>query len=252
MVAPAVVRAAVLLSLSSVGSATGGIVRVHLVAEFGGGGTGPQVDVNGDGVDDLGFFRLEGWPSTHFCRHIVYGVNGTVVTGHFGAGTHIGASSTFVDAFTASGSEHMHQQPGDGPVIWAQWYPGSPTDTTPVFFGFRITTAGGAQHYGWGVYALHSIRPDLIHNATALGFAYESTPSTGLAAGAEGNNCGTADFDGDGDFGTDQDIEAFFRCLAGSCCAECWSYGADFNGDGDPGTDQDIEAYFRVLAGASC
>jgi hypothetical protein len=33
-----------------------------------------------------------------------------------------------------------------------------------------------------------------------------------------GGTCGTADFNGDGDFGTDQDIEAFFRVLAGGDC----------------------------------
>jgi hypothetical protein len=27
---------------------------------------------------------------------------------------------------------------------------------------------------------------------------------------------------------------------------------ADFNGDGDVGTDADIEAFFRVLAGGNC
>jgi uncharacterized membrane protein len=58
------------------------------------------------------------------------------------------------------------------------------------------------------------------------------------------------DFDGDGDVGTDADIEAFFACLAGSCCATCGS--ADFNGDGDVGTDADIESFFRVLAGGAC
>ena len=57
----------------------------------------------------------------------------------------------------------------------------------------------------------------------------------------------TADFDGDGDTGTDADIEAFFRCLAGDCCALC--YTADYDGDGDTGTDADIEAFFRCLAG---
>jgi hypothetical protein len=65
-------------------------------------------------------------------------------------------------------------------------------------------------------------------------------------------SCGTSDFNGDGDFGTDADIEAFFACLAGSCCATCFPGGADFNGDGDVGTDQDIEAFFRVLAGGTC
>jgi hypothetical protein len=64
--------------------------------------------------------------------------------------------------------------------------------------------------------------------------------------------CGTADFDGDGDTGTDADIEAFFACLAGNCCATCWHLGADFNADGDSGTDADIEAFFRVLAGNPC
>jgi uncharacterized membrane protein len=64
--------------------------------------------------------------------------------------------------------------------------------------------------------------------------------------------CATSDFNSDGDFGTDQDIEAFFACLSGNCCPSCWRAGADFNGDGDVGTDQDIEAFFRVLAGGSC
>ena len=64
--------------------------------------------------------------------------------------------------------------------------------------------------------------------------------------------CGSADFDGDGDVGTDADIEAFFACLAGNCCSTCYSGGADFNGDGDVGTDADIESFFRVLSGGNC
>jgi hypothetical protein len=72
------------------------------------------------------------------------------------------------------------------------------------------------------------------------------------SCGGTNPTCGTSDFNGDGDFGTDQDIEAFFACLAGSCCATCWQGGSDFNGDGDFGTDQDIEAFFRVLAGGAC
>jgi hypothetical protein len=60
----------------------------------------------------------------------------------------------------------------------------------------------------------------------------------------------SADFNGDGDLGTDADIEAYFACLAGNCCATCGS--ADFNGDGDVGTDRDIESFFSVLGGGSC
>ena len=65
-----------------------------------------------------------------------------------------------------------------------------------------------------------------------------------------GPTCGGADFDGDGDTGTDFDIEAFFACLGGNCCGTCGS--ADFDGDGDVGTDFDIEAFFRVLGGGTC
>jgi hypothetical protein len=64
--------------------------------------------------------------------------------------------------------------------------------------------------------------------------------------------CGSADFDCDGDTGTDQDIEAFFACVGGTCPAPPCTSTADFNGDGDVGTDADIEAFFRVLAGGTC
>ncbi len=67
---------------------------------------------------------------------------------------------------------------------------------------------------------------------------------------AGGPACGSADFDGDGDTATDADIEAFFACIAGDCCAACGS--ADFNADGDTATDADIEAFFRVMAGGTC
>jgi hypothetical protein len=59
-------------------------------------------------------------------------------------------------------------------------------------------------------------------------------------------NC-SSDFNRDGDTGTEQDIEAFFRCLAGTCCETCFT--ADVNMDGDTGTDQDIETFFAALAG---
>ena len=67
-----------------------------------------------------------------------------------------------------------------------------------------------------------------------------------------GGGCGSADFDCDGDIGTDADIEAFFACLAGACPDSPCTSSADFNGDADIGTDADIEAFFRVLAGGAC
>jgi hypothetical protein len=73
-----------------------------------------------------------------------------------------------------------------------------------------------------------------------------------VGGGCPGNLCGDSDFNGDGDFGTDADIEAFFACLGGNCCGTCFCQGSDFNGDGDFGTDGDIESFFRVLAGGNC
>jgi hypothetical protein len=74
----------------------------------------------------------------------------------------------------------------------------------------------------------------------------------GFLVGQAAIGCGTSDYNGDGDFGTDADIEAFFACLGGSCCQTCFPGGSDFNADGDYGTDADIEAFFRVLAGGNC
>jgi subtilisin-like proprotein convertase family protein len=64
--------------------------------------------------------------------------------------------------------------------------------------------------------------------------------------------CGSADFDCDGDVGTDADIEAFFACIGGHCPAAPCGSTADFDHDGDTGTDADIEAFFRVLGGNPC
>jgi hypothetical protein len=74
----------------------------------------------------------------------------------------------------------------------------------------------------------------------------------GVSFCAAGPTCGSADFNCDGDVGTDADIESFFACLAGTCPAPPCASTADFNGDGDVGTDGDIEAFFRVLAGGTC
>jgi hypothetical protein len=73
-----------------------------------------------------------------------------------------------------------------------------------------------------------------------------------FSVGVTPPTCGSADFDCDGDSGTDADIEAFFACIAGSCPAAPCASTADFNMDGDSGTDADIESFFRVLAGGPC
>ena len=105
---------------------------------------------------------------------------------------------------------------------------------------FATSTATGVYHTGSQTYVVGYG----YNNTTQRTEALLWTSQAGQPA------CGSADFNHDGDTATDADIEAFFRCIGGSCCATCDS--ADFNGDGDSATDADIEAFFRVLAGGTC
>jgi hypothetical protein len=109
-----------------------------------------------------------------------------------------------------------------------------------TMYNFRFTSNAAPEPRG-------AVTLGLFKPATA------GSPATSVAAAVPTplvGTCGSADFNGDGDTGTDADIEAFFACLSGNCCAACGTI--DFNHDGDFGTDGDIEAFFRVLGGGSC
>jgi hypothetical protein len=99
-----------------------------------------------------------------------------------------------------------------------------------------------------GMQAMTTIDPNgpgPAHTILAVGGAL----SAHVFAASADCHC-NPDFNHDGDAATDADIEAFFACMAGNCCAACDS--ADYNGDGDAGTDSDIESFFRVLSGGNC
>jgi hypothetical protein len=102
----------------------------------------------------------------------------------------------------------------------------------------------------WLAVAAYQLDADsgwVVQSSSSVGGTVDVRVRTNIHLGPV---CGTGDFNNDGDANTDADIEAFFACIAGNCCATCQS--ADFNGDGDSATDADIEAFFRVLAGGSC
>jgi hypothetical protein len=111
---------------------------------------------------------------------------------------------------------------------------------------------------------LHTFLPPAFTSSQACGIWHDSSFIYVVGFGQNGSTgqtealmwvkrrCGSADFNCDGDVGTDADIDAFFACLAGLCPAAPCVGDADFNGDGDVGTDADIEAFFRVLAGGTC
>ena len=168
-----------------------------------------------------------------------------------------------------------------GPTLWVDGQPRLVHPATPqsTFFarmsgnGKVIAGNGGGQEPSAWLYWSHGPRMELRAYLSSMGLDTSGVSSLGSAdrlrfsadgrviAGTGLTNvawiarglefpCNTADFDYDGDLGTDADIEAFFACLGGNCCVTCGT--ADFNGDGDIGTDADIESFFRVLAGGSC
>jgi hypothetical protein len=119
-----------------------------------------------------------------------------------------------------------------------------------------FTTSPNGNAIRWGTtynFRFDSpLAPAAALGRVTLGLFKTGTPnSIDVAAVVPGTpTCGSADFDHNGDAGTDADIEAFFACMGGNCCAQCGS--TDFNGDGDFATDGDIEAFFRVIAGGNC
>jgi len=127
--------------------------------------------------------------------------------------------------------------------------------SSPITFAWRrngIPVVNGGSISGATTDTL-TINPVAVANAGSYDVLVSngcgSVPSTSATLTVT-SPCGSPDFDGDGDAGTDLDIEAFFACLGGDCCATCGS--PDFDGDGDAGTDLDIEAFVRVLGGGAC
>ena len=135
---------------------------------------------------------------------------------------------------------------GDGPAVFTV----SAAGTGPLSFQWRFntvpidTTANPSA--ATDTLSLPAASP-ADNGAYTVTVTNSCGPATSPAAALTVN---TADFNGDGDIGTDADIEAFFACLGGNCCPTCGS--ADLNADGDTGTDADIESFFRVLGGGSC
>jgi hypothetical protein len=113
-----------------------------------------------------------------------------------------------------------------------------------------LDIAGTSKHLTSGQVIAQGVWPNIvitISNQVENPLCYDTVIH--LDASPLPSHC-SADFNNDGAPGTDADIEDFFACIAGNCCATCGD--PDFNGDGAVGTDADIESFFRVLAGGPC
>ena len=145
------------------------------------------------------------------------------------------SSGSIGDTLTFSG--HVRAVSGAGQNLWSVYLPREGGGAVPIVPRTRAFYSGDSRRAYVGTSGSQTAGEEYAYLV-----ALDTAPPRPTAC--------DGDFNGDGDFGTDQDIEAFFECLAGRCCSACLT--SDFNGDGDFGTDQDIEAFFRVLAGGGC
>jgi hypothetical protein len=193
-----------------------------------------DIDLNHDGVADISFFYLPDCPSGGFIHVSTVAAGSGIVSHGTGAvpdadrllvNTVVGPGQTFVPAASimTCGFDGVR-----GP--WA----GTGVDG---YLGARVVITG-QTYYAWFLVRHHT--------SGVYEVVYGDYQSNPVYAGVINACCWGADFNLDGDTGTDADIEDFFACIAGDCCLSCMT--ADINNDGDVGTDQDIEAFFRVLA----
>jgi glucose/arabinose dehydrogenase len=198
-------------------------------------------------------------------HNVVGPINGVVsgsfdipTSGHDPENTHFRVDLTVTDSDGIPGTVSVHLAPNISPLFFD-----SRPSGIPVFVDGRAIQTPRVYQSLVGFHHVISAQSGFVlggvdhsfqrwSNGAGATFSYVSPDNGDSLVTIYTGNCGSADFNCDGDTGTDADIEAFFECLAGVCPAPPCTNSADFNNDGDTGTDADIEAFFRVLAGGSC
>jgi probable HAF family extracellular repeat protein len=187
--------------------------------------------VSADGTAIVGYTVSQWWEPTHNRAFRWTATGGTQDLG----------------LLSANGSSAARAISGDGlVVVGADWYTAFLWTSTLGMVDLNTYLPSlGVDLAGW---VLTDARGLSFDGSVIVGNGYLHDQARAWLVSLP--RCGSADFNHDGDTATDADIEDFFRCIAGDCCATCGS--ADFDGNGDSGSDADIQAFFRVLAGGSC
>ena len=166
-------------------------------------------------VDNSGIFVAEpGQPMRLLARrgHTLVGMPDGSVIGHLGEPRVGGGDVVAFTAFlTGSGVAQTHNY-----ALFAGDTRLNPSLILRVGDSFNIP--GGATQTIRSIMFDHESvetgRSDMAGRTLAVRLTFEDRTSGLFTATLP---C-SADFDGDGDVGTDADIEAFFACLAGNCC----------------------------------
>jgi probable HAF family extracellular repeat protein len=215
------------------------------------------------GMVGLGFLVPPG--QTRFTTATAISADGTTIVGQANTPTSPGVAFKWRDGVMTA----LPDLPGG----WESSYAYGVSADGSIIVGWSDGGQGYTQAVFWDSSGVHDLRDHLVSLGAgltgwtlyqAMGVSANGVVVVGYGRNPQGNFeafravlvgtslCCSADYNCDGDTGTDGDIESFFACLAGSCPAAPCTSTADFNGDGDSGTDADIEAFFRVLAGGVC
>src|SRR6185369_14879345 len=112
-----------------------------------------------------------------------------------------------------------------GPIGWqgpCHWITMSVSSTGQALLSAALENRPGCD-FGWGIYTIDLTQPAIsVFGPQPLPWDGAQLQSVAIVPDQAGGTC-NADFDGDGDIGTDADINAFFQCLGGNCCPTCGS-----------------------------
>ncbi|HYF13655.1 MAG TPA: DNRLRE domain-containing protein [Phycisphaerales bacterium] len=173
------------------------------------------------------------------------------------------------------GGEGAEATPGD--VTWTnRFFPGDPWTTPGGDFGpARATTSvDGIGQYIWSSQGLVEDvqawldNPSSNHGWIMTGVETGDLPTAKRFASRQAEDpatrpvlivdytpppgCDSIDFNGDGLFPDNQDIQDFFDVFGGGACSTGTCNDIDFNNDGLFPDNADLEAFFSVFGGGNC
>ncbi|HYF14248.1 MAG TPA: VCBS repeat-containing protein [Phycisphaerales bacterium] len=209
-------------------------------------------DLNGDNKADLAFFGERGAESGAGGIYL-YAGNGTgafptVLFRETRAEDNLDTSTCLLDDFDGDGDQDLLKYPAPGRTGEVRLNNGSGD-----FSSVAPLTAGSVQEWtgASGDLLGHGL-PDLAFYQILDG---SNTPTIQVLENVTplpGPSCDSIDFNGDGLFPDNADLEDFFSVFGGGPCSTGTCNDIDFNNDGLFPDNDDLEDYLRVFGGGSC
>jgi hypothetical protein len=209
-------------------------------------------DLNGDNKADLAFFGERGAESGAGGIYL-YAGDGTgafptVLFRETRAEDNLDTSTCLLDDFDGDGDQDLLKYPVPGRTGEVRLNNGAGdfSNTVPLTAGtVQEWTGASGDLLGHGL-------PDLAFYQMLDG---SNTPTIQVLENVTptaGPSCDSIDFNGDGLFPDNADLEDFFSVFGGGACSTGTCGDVDFNNDGLFPDNQDLQDYLAVFGGGSC